>query len=279
MKRVRHVKRTFLILLLHAVLIVGAFFTLLPFIWMLTTSFKDPVQAVAMPPQWIPRPFQWQAYVTAWSAAPFFRLFLNSIIMAVSVTLGHLLIGSLAAFSFARIKVAGGRVIFLLYLATIMIPPQVLLIPQYLIVHRLGWIDSYLGLIVPTLTGAFSTFLFRQFFFTIPVDLEEAALIDGCSWYRIYWTIILPLSKPALASVTIIIFTQNWNSFLWPLVVTNRMQMRNVQVGLAIFRTEFVTYWPELMAACTFVTIPTLLIFLIFQKHFVRGIATTGLKE
>ena len=199
--------------------------------------------------------------------------------MAVSVTLGHLIIGSLAAFSFARIKVAGGRVIFLLYLATIMIPAQVLLIPQYLIVHRLGWIDSYLGLIVPTLAGAFSMFLLRQFFLTIPVDLEDAALIDGCSWYRIYATIILPLSKPALASVTIIIFTENWNSFLWPLVVTNRMHMRNVQVGLAIFRAEFVTYWPELMAACTFVTIPTLAIFLIFQKNFVRGIATTGLKE
>ena len=271
-------EKTFL-LVVHAFLLIGAFFTLLPFFWMVSTSFKSAQNALVLPPQWIPIPFYWQTYVNAWKAAPFGRLFFNSVFMGISVTLGHLFIGSLAAFAFARIKVFGGRVFFLLYLATMMIPAQVLLIPQFLIVHRLGWIDTYLALIVPGLAGAFSTFLLRQFFLTLPSELEDAAVIDGASWYRIYWQLILPLSKPALASVTIIIFTQNWNSFLWPLVVTNRMIMRNVQVGLAIFRSEFVTYWPELMAACTFVTLPTLLVFLLFQKHFVRGIATTGLKE
>lgn len=269
----------YLILIVHLLLILGIVLSLLPFFWMVSTSFKSASKAMALPPQWIPNPFYWKTYVNAWKAAPFARLFLNSIFMAVSVTLGHLAFGSLAAFAFARIKVPGGKFLFLFYLATMMIPTQVLLIPQYLVVHRFGWIDTYYALIIPTIAGAFSTFLLRQFFLTLPTELEDAALIDGCSWYRIFWQIILPLSKPALASVTIIIFTQNWNSFLWPLVVTNRMKMRNVQVGLSIFREEFATYWPELMAACTFITIPTLIVFLVFQKYFVTGIATTGLKE
>ena len=269
----------YLVLFIHLLLILGVVLSLLPFFWMVSTSFKSASKAMALPPQWIPNPFYWKTYMNAWRAAPFARLFLNSIFMAVSVTLGHLAFGSLAAFAFARIKVPGGKFLFLFYLATMMIPTQVLLIPQYLVVHRFGWIDTYYALIIPTMAGAFSTFLLRQFFLTLPSELEDAALIDGCSWYRIFWQIILPLSKPALASVTIIIFTQNWNSFLWPLVVTNRMKMRNVQVGLSIFREEFATYWPELMAACTFITIPTLIVFLVFQKYFVTGIATTGLKE
>ena len=271
--------KKYFILFIHLLLILGVVLSLLPFFWMVSTSLKSAAKALVLPPQWIPNPFYWKTYINAWKAAPFARLFFNSIFMAVSVTLGHLAFGSLAAFAFARIKVPGGKFLFLFYLATMMIPTQVLLIPQYLIVHRFGWIDTYFALIIPSLAGAFSTFLLRQFFLTLPSELEDAALIDGCSWYRIFWQIILPLSKPALASVTIIIFTENWNSFLWPLVVTNRMKMRNVQVGLSVFREEFATYWPELMAACTFITIPTLIVFLIFQKYFVTGIATTGLKE
>jgi multiple sugar transport system permease protein len=264
-------------ILLHLGLILGGGLILLPFLWSITTSLK-PLAQTHTPPYFVPTYFQWENYVTAWEAAPFPRFYLNTLFMTVFVVGGQVVFGAMAAYAFARLHFPGRNVLFLIFLGTMMVPIHVTLIPSYLIVQRLGWIDSYRALIVPRLVSVFGIFLLRQYFLTLPRELDEAALLDGCSRFGVLWRIILPLSKPALAALTIFAFLFAWNDFLWPLIVTNDPLMRTVQLGLAMFQGKYGTRWTYLMAGTVTATIPSIVIFLLGQKRFIEGIAMTGMK-
>jgi len=262
---------------LHLLLLAGSVVMLTPFVWMVSTSLKEPGDVFLYPPQWIPQPVVWENYVETVTVMPFGRFYLNSIIQAVSVTVLQLLTASLAAFAFARLRFRGRDLLFLLYLATMMVPFPVTLIPNFVIVRTLGWIDTFRALILPPAFSAFSTFLLRQYYMSLPLELDEAARVDGASSFRIWWQIVMPLSGPALATLAIFTFLGQWNSFLWPLVVTNSAAMRTLPVGLASFQGQFSVQWHLLMAGSVIATLPVLVIYLVGQKWFVRGITLTGM--
>lgn len=259
-------------------LLVGAAIMLLPFLWMLSTSLKDLVEALRFPPQWIPNPAHWVNYPRAWSADPFDWYFANSFIVAITTTIGEVICASLAAYAFAKMNFFGKGVLFALLLGTLMIPGQMLLVPNFITIKRLGWYNTYQALIIPWIASVFSIFLLRQFFRTIPDELWDSARIDGCSRLRYLWQVVAPLSRPALATVALFNFVGSWNAFLWPLVMTDKPQMRTIPVGLRYFMSEMGTEYPLLMAAATMAIIPILLLFFLAQRHFVQGIARTGLK-
>lgn len=263
--------------LLHVFLLAGSAIMLTPFLWMLSTSLKEPSQIFTYPPQWIPDPIVWENYRSAFEGLPFGRFYLNSLIVATSITFLQLLGSSLAAFAFARLRFPGRDAVFLLYLATLMIPFQVTMIPNFILVRWLGWFDTYQALILPPAFSAFSTFLLRQYFRGIPIDLDEAARIDGASSLRIWAQVIVPLSGPVLAALAIFVFLQSWNDFLWPLVVTNSNEMRTLPVGLAAFQGQYSVRWNLLMAASVIAMLPVLIVYIIGQKWFVRGITLTGM--
>lgn len=262
----------------HGLLIVGAAAMVIPFLWMLSTSLKSEQQAYIFPPVWIPNPVVWENYQTTWQALPFNLFLLNSAIVSIFVTLGQLLTCSLGAFAFARLRFPWREQLFVLYLATIMVPFQVIMIPLFILVRNLKWLDTYNALIIPMIFSAYGTFLLRQFFKTIPFELEDAAKIDGCSYWRIYWNIMLPLSKPALATLGIFVFMWSWNNFLWPLLVTNSLEMKTLPLGLAYFLGQYTIYWNLLMVGATIALLPILIIFFFAQRYFIEGITLTGLK-
>ena len=262
---------------LHALLIAGSVVMLVPFAWMLSTSLKAPGDVFTYPPQWIPQPARWENYRETVTVMPFGRYYLNSTIQAVAVTVLQLLTASLAAFAFARLRFRGRDALFMLYLATMMIPFPVTLIPNFIIMRYLHWIDTFRALILPPAFSAFSTFLLRQYFLSIPVEMDDAARVDGASSFRIWWQIILPLSGPALATLAIFTFLGQWNSFLWPLVVTNSDKMRTLPVGLAAFQGQYSVQWNLLMAGSVIAVVPILVIYIVGQKWFVRGITLTGM--
>ncbi|MBI3962310.1 MAG: carbohydrate ABC transporter permease [Deinococcus sp.] len=264
-------------LALHLVLAAGALLSALPFLWAITTSLK-PARLTYTPPLVIPTHFQWQNYVDAWRAAPFPRFYLNSAIMAVAITAGQVLLSALAAYAFARLRFPGRDLLFLAVLGTMMVPFHVTLIPNYLVIRWLGWVDTYYALVVPRIVGAFSIFLFRQFFLTIPSELDDAARIDGCSRLGVFWRVMLPLSGPAAAAVAIFAFLFAWNDFLWPLIVTNSVDMRPIQVGLAVFQGRYGTRWTLLMAGTIIATVPALVVYIVAQRRFIEGVTLTGLK-
>lgn len=261
----------------HGALLAGAAVVLVPFLWMVTTSLKPP-RAVHLAPHIFPTRFEWRNFVDAWRAEDFARYYLNSAVMAVAITAGQLLLSSLAGYAFARLRFPGRDLLFWVVLATMMVPVYVTLIPSYLVVRGLGWLDSYPALIVPRLVSAFGIFLMRQHYLTIPRDLEEAALLDGASRLRIWGGIFLPRSGPGLATLGIFSFLFAWNDFLWPLIVTTSPEMRTVQLGLAMFSGRYGTQWTLLMAGAVTATVPALLVFALGQRWFVRGIAATGVK-
>ena len=261
----------------YVVLGAGAAIMLLPFVWMVSTSLKAPADVFVYPPQWLPNPVRWSNYADVMHVLPFGRYVLNTTLVATSVTALHLLVSSLAAYAFARLRFPGRNRLFLAYLATLMVPGQVTLIPNFLIVKYLGWIDTYQALIVPQAFSAFGTFLLRQFFLTIPRELEDAARIDGASALGVYWRIILPLSGPALATLGVFTFTAQWNNFLWPLIVINDEQLRTLTVGLRALVGQFTVQYQLLMAGSVIALVPMLVVFLLAQRFFVRGIALTGL--
>ncbi len=250
---------------------------LLPFAWMLSTSLKEAAEVFTYPPTWIPKKFAWSNFKEALTSLPFGRFYLNSFIVAIGVTALTLLTSSLAAFAFARLRFKGRNTLFLVYLATLMIPFPVLLIPNFIMVRYLGWYDSYAALILPPAFSAFATFLLRQFFKGIPTELDDAARIDGASSLRIWWQIILPNSTAALAALAIFVFLGNWNEFLWPLVVTNSENMRTVPVGLNIFQGQFGVKWQLLMAAAVVAMLPVLVVYILAQKWFIKGITISGM--
>ncbi len=264
-------------LALHGVLLAGSVLMLLPFLWMLSTSLKEPKEIFTYPPIWIPSRIAWENYLETVSIMPFGRFYLNSFVVAVSVTGLQLFTSSLAAFAFARLRFRGRELLFLLYLATLMIPFQVTMIPNFILIRYLGWYDSYQALILPPAFSAFSTFLLRQYFRTIPMDLDEAARVDGASSLRIWWQLIMPLSTPGLAALAIFTFLGSWNDFLWPLIVTNSLEMRTLPVGLSAFQSQYSVQWHLLMAGSVIALLPVLVVYVLGQRWFVEGITLSGL--
>lgn len=263
---------------LHAVLIAGTVVMIGPFLWMLSTSLQDTFQALQFPPQWIPRPMVWQNYLKAWQRIPLGRYYANSLVIAGAIAAGQVATSVLAAYVFARLDFPGRDIIFLLYLGTLVIPTQVTLVPTFLVVRWLGWVDTYKGVVAPALAHPFGVFLLRQFFLSIPDELEDAARIDGASSMGILFRVILPISMPAIAALTVFSFMWAWNSFLWPLIVLQTPSKYTVPVGLAMLQSELGTDWPVVMAAIVMATLPVVALFLAAQKQFARGIALTGMK-
>lgn len=262
----------------HLILIAGVGVVITPFLWMFTTSLLTRAQTYTNTSVF-PTSWHWENYATAWQAAPFGRYYLNSTIMAVGIVAGHLLFNSMAAYAFARLEFPFKNGLFVVLLATMMVPAFVTIIPAYSLVAHLHWIDTYAALIVPRLSDVFGIILLRQYFATIPREIEEAARIDGCGRVRIFIRIILPLSTPALATVAIFSFLFAWNDFLWPLLVINSDEMRTVQVGLSVFEGRYGTSWNHLMAGTIMATVPSVIVFMLFQRALVRGLAAGALKE
>jgi multiple sugar transport system permease protein len=243
---------------------------------MVLTALKTPAEIAADPPTWLPRSPRLANFSDAWDFAPFGRYLLNSLVMAGGIAVLQVATSALAAYAFARLRFRGRNLLFYVYLGTLIIPPQVTVIPQFLIVRDLGWVDSYPGLIVPQAFTAFGVFLLRQFFLGIPFELEEAARIDGASRFDCFRRIILPLSGPALASLAVFAFMFHWNNLLWPLIVSNTDKTIPIAVGLTRFQGEHGTDWQLLMAASVIATIPVLAVYFAAQRWFVQGIAMSG---
>ncbi|SDZ38679.1 multiple sugar transport system permease protein [Evansella caseinilytica] len=263
---------------IYLLLTLGAVFMVLPFLWMISSSLKSPNEVMAMPPVWIPSQLNWDNYSEALRIAPFDKYFINSVIVTVLSTIGELLTTILAAYAFARIYFYGREIVFAVLLGTMMVPSEVLLIPNFVTLSNLGWIDSYKALIIPWTASVFAIFLLRQFFFGVPKELSYAAKVDGCSEFRFLWYVMVPLAKPALITIALLKVINSWNAFLWPLIVTNSQEMRTLPVGLSAFTTEAGIKYELLMAASSMVVLPMLILFFIMQKYIVAGVARTGLK-
>ncbi len=290
---------------LYALLSFFGISMVIPFLWTVSTSLKESGDIFTYPPQWIPKPVVWSNYVEAWQAIPFGRGYINSLFVAITVTIGQVFTSALAAYAFARLTFPGRDKLFFGYLGTMMIPPAVTMIPlfilfkklpealnhlfrtefwltpqyigQYLLGNPIG-IDSYFALIVPGFFSAYGTFMLRQFFMGIPRDLEDAARIDGSSHFGTFFRIILPLSKPALATLAIFTFMGSWRNFLWPLIITNSMEMKTIPVMIASFQGRYTTEWNLLMAASLIALVPMIIVFIIGQRYFVEGIRLGAIK-
>lgn len=265
----------------YALVVPGAVFFVIPLLWMLSTALKDPKQIFVFPPQWIPNPVRWENFAEGWTAyLPFNRFLLNSLIITIGNILGNVISCSLAAFAFARLRARGKEFFFALVLATMLLPTEVTIIPQYVLFTRLGWNDSWLPLMIPPWFGwPFFIFLLRQFFMGIPHELDEAARLDGASSWSILWNIIIPLAKPALATVVIFAFIGNWNNFLGPLIYIRSTDLQVLAVGLNMFRGAYgPTSYHLMMAVALLVLMPVLVVFFFGQRLFVQGIALTGIK-
>lgn len=249
-----------------------------PFLWMVSTSLKSQGQTFVWPPVLIPQPIVWQNYADVLAVMPFVRYFLNTSLYAVAVVAGQLASCSLAGYAFAKLKFPGRDVLFLLYLGTMMIPQAVTLIPGFILMRWFGWVNTIWAMTIPGMFGsAFGTFLMRQFFLTLPTDLDDAAAIDGADKFRIFWQINLPLARSALTVLAVFTLISVWNDFMWPLVVLRDPEVLTLTVGLARLKGQYVTNWPQLMAAATMAVMPLILVFVFTQRYFTQGIAWSGL--
>lgn len=277
-KRTREIAR---MVIVYALVLPGACLFMLPLLWMLSTALKQSNQIFVYPPQWIPNPPQWQNFSEGWNAYLPFNLFLrNSLIITINNVIGNLISCCLAAYAFARLRAPGKNIFFALVLATMLLPQEVTIIPQYVLFTKLGWNNTWLPLMVPPWFGfPFFIFLLRQFFMSIPHDLDEAARLDGASSWRILYSILLPLSKPALATVVIFAFIGNWNNFLYPLIYIRDTNKQVLAVGLNMFRGAYGQIdFHYMMAVSLLVLLPVLIVFFFGQRLFVQGIALTGIK-
>jgi multiple sugar transport system permease protein len=264
----------------YLLILVGAFFLMIPFAWMLSTSLKTPGAVFDWPPVWIPDPVVWSNYPAAWNYLPFTTFLRNTLLITITSVIGQTLAASLVAYSFARLRWIGRNTLFLFLLATLMLPFHITMIPVFAIWKWLGAVDTLVPLIVPAFLGggAFNVFLMRQFFMTIPLELDDAAKIDGCSIFAIYWRIILPLSKPVVGTVAIFSFLFHWDDFLGPLIYLNSIDKYTLALGLRLFQGQYNTKWELLMAASLIVMMPVLIIYFLAQRYFVQGIVFTGIK-
>lgn len=264
-----------------AILTIGAIVIMIPFYWMIATSLKAQGNIYLYPPQWIPNPVQWSNFQEVWDAVPFATFAKNTAVIVSLVMVGTLLSCSFSAYGFARLRAPGRDGIFLVVLATMMLPGAVTLVPTYIAFNKLGWINSILPLVVPSFFGApFFIFLLRQFYLSIPKEIEESGRIDGASSFRIWWDLMLPLTKPALATVAVFTFFATYNDFFGPLIYLNSESKQTIAVGLSYF-TGSRNVGPQmhlLMAMTLMATIPSLIVFILAQRYFVQSIVTTGLK-
>jgi multiple sugar transport system permease protein len=233
----------------------------------------------AFPPVWIPKRLVWENYVYMFKSAPWGIFFMNTTKITCFVIVGQLITCSMGAYAFARLKFPGRDAMFAVYLATMMIPYHVTMIPAFKIIKTLGWLNTHYALIVPALFSAFGTFLLRQFFLTIPKELEQSALIDGCSYPQIYWHLMLPNAKPALSTLAIFTFMGTWNDFLGPLIYINKLELKTLTLGLATFQGVYNTQWNYLMAGAACVTLPVVVVYFLAQRYFVEGVVMSGMKE
>ncbi|KIL38934.1 sugar ABC transporter ATP-binding protein [Gordoniibacillus kamchatkensis] len=266
----------------YLVLAAVSVLMLVPFLWMVSTSLKEPAKIFVFPPEFIPSPVRWANYAEVLKTTPFHIFYFNSVYIAVLVTVGTCFFASLAGYSFARIPFAGRNVVFLLLLSTMMIPTEATSIPMFLFMRTIGLVNTHVPLIVLPIFGAggiFGVFVMRQFFIAMPKDLEEAAMIDGCSRLRTFFDVMLPMAKPALASLTIFTFLTCWNDFFDPLIFINDRLLMTLPLALSLFTDEAGTAWHLLMSASVMATVPLLLVFFLAQKQFIEGVAMTGLKE
>jgi multiple sugar transport system permease protein/sn-glycerol 3-phosphate transport system permease protein len=265
--------------LTHAALLLAAAVIGLPFLWMLTTALKSPSEVYIFPPVWWPSELRLDNFATAWRSAPFGRFYLNSIMTATSGVILEIAVAALSAYAFARIKFRYRDQLFIVLLAAMMIPGQVALIPNYVVLKHLGWINTYQGIVIPHVSSVFGAFLLRQYFLTIPESLYDAAEIDGMGHVKTLFFVALPLARPVVGTLALYLFISKWNSYLWPLIVTNTQSMRTLPVGLAMLRQAEYAIGPEhLMAASIFVLVPVLVVFFIAQKQLIEGIAAGAVK-
>lgn len=261
-----------------AVLTIAAVVVLYPVWYTFLTAFMTQEEAMRYPPALLPGRLYLDNFREVLRMIPIGRFMWNSLVMASAITIGHLLLGSLAAYAFANIRFAGKPFWFALFLSTMMIPWEVTVIPNYLTIRGWGWLDTYAGMIVPFLATAFGTFLLRQFFLQLPGEMYEAARIDGCGHWRCYWRIVLPVSRPALATLAVYSFLQAWNQYLWPLLVTNSPRMRTVQIGVTMMQSEEFTSWSTVLAGVSLILLPSLLLLLAGLKQLVRGMTAGAVK-
>ncbi len=266
--------------LLYTGLILYAIITFLPFAWALSASFKPLSEIVAGGMHFIPQNFTLDNYKTIFFQEPLFgRWLLNSLVVAICITAFNLLFNSMAGYALARMPFPGKSFWFFIILAVLMVPSQITLIPSYLILKNLGWLNTYQGLIIPNIVNATFIFMMRQFFINFPKELEEAAALDGLSRWEIFLSIVMPLAKPALAAQAIFIFMGAWNNFLMPLIVLSDPEMFTLPLGLNTFKGQYISYWNYIMAASMVLTLPALAIYAFFNRYFIQGVTFTGSKE
>jgi multiple sugar transport system permease protein len=261
----------------HTILIASALAMVAPFIWQIITSLKSLSNATKVPPSLLPEG-RWDNYSKVFDVLPFGHQFLNTVLMAGLRTIGQVLFCSMAAYAFARLRFPGRNVLFGVLLSVLMVPPQLFIIPQYQIMSSLGWLNSLQALVVPGLFSAFGVFLLRQFFLGLPKELEEAAAIDGAGPVRIYWSIVLPLARPGLVALALLVLLWSWNDLFWPLVVNTDPGKMTLSAGLASLQGQFQTDYPVLMAGSLLASLPIIAIFTLLQRQFIQGIATSGIK-
>jgi len=264
----------------HLVLIFSSIVIGMPFFWMISTALKSSTEVYKFPPIWIPETLHWENFVTAWQTAPFGRFYMNSIITTVSGVFFEILIAALTAYAFARIEFPHRNSLFIIVLAAMMIPGQLALIPNYVTLHHLGWINTLQGIVVPHISSVFGAFLLRQAFLSLSPEIFDAAKIDGAGHLKSLFYIALPIVRPVIATLTLYLFIAKWNAYLWPLIVTNSENMRTLPVGLVMIRDAEYQIGPEhLMAASLFVLLPVLIIFFLAQKQLIAGITAGAVKS
>jgi multiple sugar transport system permease protein len=266
-------------IMVFCTLVLVACVTLLPFYWMFSSSLRTMENMFALPIQWIPDPPNWRSYVLAWQAQDFTRYFMNSGFVAITITIGNLLLCSLAGYSLTKFHFRGRGLMFLMILSTMMLPLEITMVPLFLIIKDLNWQNTYQGLIVPFVVDGFGVFLMRQYMLSIPKDLIDSARIDGASELRIFWMIVLPLCKPALVALAVFTFREAWDMYIWPLIIITKDALRTLPLGISLFMSSYGTSWDQLMAIAVLGTLPMILLFFFLQRAFIQGIAATGLKE
>lgn len=263
----------------YLILIAGAFVMLIPFIWMISTSLKSTGEIMVFPPEFIPSEPTLDNYKEVTERFPMMRFLWNSLLVAVLTTSGQIIVSAMAGYAFARMQFKGRDKLFLLYLATMMVPAQVTMIPQFIIMREFGWLDSYQALIIPTMFAVFGTFLMRQAMLSIPRELEEAAFMDGANHFQVFLNVCVPLIKPTVATLTIFTFMQSWNNFLWPLIVISSRDLATLPLGLSLLQGRWGTDWGLMMAGVVISVIPILAVYIFAQKYFIQGMTMSGMKE
>ena len=265
-------------LLAYIILAVGAVFMIIPFLWMVLTSFKTYRETVKLPIQWFPAEWNFDNYVEVLKQLDFLRYYRNTILVTVTTLVAMTLIASLAAYAFARMEFPGKNVIFALLLVVYMVPPQMTMIPKYMMITKLGWVDTLAGIVVPNIFSVYTMFMLRQFFVSVPKELDEAAKLDGCSFFGIFWRVDLPLIRNGLIAITVLNQLWSWNNFLWPLIATSTDKMRVLSVAIATLNNSDGSQYQLLMAAGVLAVLPMLVIYAICQEYFMDGIMSSGVK-